>query len=66
MSIEVNSTTHEWIANETVAGLLARLRYIYPMVIVKVNGIVIPRSRHDTEQIPDGSTVEVMHIESGG
>ncbi len=66
MSIEVNSVRHDWVENETIARLLKRVNYIFPMIVVKVNGVVVPKTRYDGELIPDGSKIEVIHIESGG
>jgi sulfur carrier protein len=66
MTIEVNTTRHDWVENESISMLLKRMNYIFPMVVVKVNGAVVPKSAYDSTQIPDGAVVEVMHIESGG
>lgn len=66
MSIKVNSTEHEWVEGETVTALLRRMNFIYPMVVVRISGKVVPKSQYDSRTIPDGSIVEVMHLESGG
>ncbi|MDO9537072.1 MAG: sulfur carrier protein ThiS [Thermoplasmata archaeon] len=66
MSINVNSTTQAWVQNETVKTLLIRMNYVFPLVVVKIDGEVIPKSQYATIEIPDGSTVEVIHLISGG
>ena len=66
MPIEVNSTMYDWVENETVSMLLKRLNFIYPMIIVKVNGVVVPRTSYGDVAVPDGAVLDIMHIESGG
>ena len=66
MTIEVNTTKVAWVEGETVAHLLRRMNFIYPMLVIKVDGEVIPKSRYAEILIPDGSVVEVIHLESGG
>ncbi|MFO7619366.1 MAG: sulfur carrier protein ThiS [Thermoplasmata archaeon] len=66
MSIEVNSNTHDWVEKENITQLLKRMNYVFPMVVVKVNGVVVPKSRYGETDIPDNASIEVIHIESGG
>jgi thiamine biosynthesis protein ThiS len=66
MSIDVNTLKKEWVKGETVAELLRRMNYVYPMLIIKINGEIVPRAQYAARTIPDGSTVEVSHLESGG
>lgn len=66
MSIEVNGNTLEWVGNESVTQLLKRMNYTFPLVVVKIDGNVIPRSRYPDTIVPDGSRVEVIHLISGG
>ena len=66
MSIEVNGKKIEWIDNETVQDLLKRMRYTYPLVVVKINDKVVPRKDFSEEKIPDNSKVAVIHMISGG
>lgn len=51
---------------ETVTRLLKRMRYVFPLVVVKIDGTVIPRDRFKETRIPDNVEVEVMHLTSGG
>ncbi len=65
--IRVNNRDEvEWVGGMTVSDLLERLRYTYPHIIVKVNGVVIPRQEYVTCAIPDGADVQVIHLIAGG
>lgn len=66
MSIEVNSRKVEWIKDESVKELLKRMRYTFPLVIVKINKKIIPRSKYSETTVPDNSKVAVIHMISGG
>ena len=66
MSIEVNGRKVEWVQNETVKELLKRMKYTFPLVVVKINDKVIPRSNFPEVIVPDNSKVAVIHMISGG
>ena len=66
MSIEVNGKEVDWIENETVKDLLKRMRYTFPLVVVKINDNVVPRKNFSEVKIPDDSKVAVIHMISGG
>ena len=66
MSIEVNGKQVDWIDNETVQDLLKRMRYTFPLVVVKINDKVVPRKEFSEVKIPDNSKVAVIHMISGG
>lgn len=66
MSIEVNGNQVNWIENETVKFLLKRLRYTFPLVVVKINDKVIPRNLYADKKIPDNAKIAVIHMISGG
>jgi len=66
VSIEVNGRKVEWIKNETVKDLLKRMKYTFPLVVVKINDNVIPRSDFLEVTIPDNSKIAVIHMISGG
>ena len=66
MSIEVNGKVVDWVENETVKDLLKRMRYTFPLVVVKINDSVIPRKDFSEVTIPNDSKVAVIHMISGG
>jgi len=64
--IEVNGKKVEWVKDETVSELLKRVRYIFPLVVVKINDKVVPRNDFSKVVVPDESRVAVIHMISGG
>ncbi len=66
MSIEVNGRIVEWVENESVKDLLKRMKYTFPLVVVKINNKLIPRTNFAEVIIPDNSKIAVIHMISGG
>lgn len=66
MSIEVNGKHIEWVKNETVEQLLKRMKYTFPLVVVKINEKVILKKDFPITIIPDKSKIAVLHMISGG
>ena len=64
--IEVNGKKADWVENETVDQLLKRMRYIFPLVVVKINDKVVPKKDFSNALIPDNSKVAIIHMISGG
>ena len=66
MSIEVNGKKVEWVEGETVKDLLKRMKYTFPLVVVKIDEKIIPRSNFSEIIISDNSKIAVIHMTSGG
>ncbi len=66
MSIEVNGRKIDWAENETIKQLLRRMKYTFPLVVVKINNQVIPRSDFSNAIVPNNSKIDVIHMISGG
>ncbi len=66
MSIEVNGRKVDWVENETIKQLLKRVKYTFPLVVVKINKEVIPRKDFSNVVVPDNSKIDVIHMISGG
>jgi len=66
MTITVNGRKVECRQGESVNRLLKRMRYNFPLVIVKVNGTIVRREDHIRTKVEDGDIVEVIHLTSGG
>lgn len=66
MSIRVNGKQVDWAKDETVKELLKRMKYTFPLVVVKINDKLVPKSNFSDTSIPDDSDVAVIHMISGG
>jgi thiamine biosynthesis protein ThiS len=66
MGIVVNKQARDWVEGETVAQLLLRMKYTYPLVAVKIDGRLISKKEYKKQTIPDNCVVEVVHLMSGG
>lgn len=66
MSIEVNTIKIDWEENETIKQLLKRMKYTFPLVVVKINKKVILRSDFSKVIIPNNSKIDVIHMICGG
>ena len=64
--IKVNGKNVDFVENETVSGLLKRMKYIFPNVVVKINGKLVKRTDFLDTIVPDKSEVSVIHMISGG
>ncbi|MBN1540485.1 MAG: sulfur carrier protein ThiS [Candidatus Thermoplasmatota archaeon] len=66
MTISVNGRTIDHIEGESVSRLLKRMRFLFPMVVVKVDGVIVPDDRFTETMLHDGAVVEIIHLTSGG
>ena len=66
MSITVNNRSVDFIENETIKGLLKRMHYTFPMIVVKIDGKLIPKNQYSTHIIENNSKIDVIHLISGG
>jgi sulfur carrier protein len=64
--ILVNGEEMAWVAGMTVRDILRARNYIFRMLVVQVNGELVKRGSYDTTEVPDGATVDVIHMISGG
>ncbi len=64
--ITVNGDAVEWEEGMTVSSLLEKCRYTFPLIIVKINGILVPRRDFERHPVFDGDDVDAIHLMSGG
>jgi len=62
----VNGDPLDWREGMTVRDVLSAKNYVFKLLIVKVNGALVPRGSYDETLVPAGATVEVVHLISGG
>jgi len=56
----------DWEEGMTVARLLERLKFSFPLVIVSVDGVLVPKDAYATRPVPDRAQVKVLHLAAGG
>jgi sulfur carrier protein len=67
MNIILNNTAESFTENElTVAELLKLKNFIFKMLVIKINGILVRKENYETTVIKNGDNVMVMHLVSGG
>jgi sulfur carrier protein len=64
--IKVNGRDRVWEENLTVAFLLERCKYTFPLIMVKINGKYIPKEKYKDTAIINGDDVQVVHSIAGG
>jgi len=64
--ITVNGEKIEWCPDKTVRDVILEKNYLFPLLVTRINGILIPRDRYDSTVIPDDATVDIIHLMSGG
>jgi thiazole synthase/sulfur carrier protein len=64
--ITINGNKVDWQERMTVRDALKLMNYTFPMLVIKVNGKLIPKSDYDSTHIPVGADVMVIHLISGG
>ena len=50
----------------TVNELLEKKNFTFKMLVIKINGKLIPKDRYDNTLISNGDDVSVLHLISGG
>jgi sulfur carrier protein len=64
--IQVNGDPLEWKDGMTVRDVLTLKRYTFPLLVITIDDDIIDRKQYDTTLIPDGASVKVVHLMSGG
>ena len=66
MEITVNGKRVELEGRMSVASMLEKLGYVWPLIVVKVNGQLVAREQFATSEVGGGDVVEAIHMMSGG
>ena len=67
MKLTVNFTEESHEEPElSVAGLIAKKRWTFPLIIARVNDVLVERRDYASTPLVDGDRVELYHLVSGG
>jgi len=64
--ITVNGEESGYTQDMTVQMVLDSKNFIFPLIIVMVDGVFVPREEYKETEVPDGARVEAIHLMSGG
>ncbi len=66
-TIVVNGTRElPWTQGMTVRDVLRLCNFTYSLIIVTVNGRIVPKEEFDTFPVPPEAEVRVIHLIAGG
>ena len=64
--IKVNTEDHPWTKLLSVQELLDEKGYIFPHIVVRINGEYIEEDDYHKRLVQDGDDVLVLHLMAGG
>ncbi|HOY65619.1 MAG TPA: sulfur carrier protein ThiS [Candidatus Ozemobacteraceae bacterium] len=64
--LKVNGEPLKYQENMTVSDVIRVKKFSFPLLIVKIDGVYIPRESYDVTPVPDGATLDIIHLISGG
>ncbi len=64
--IQVNNRPVDWFEGMTITSLFHQMNYTYSDIIVKVNGVFIPKEKYSETFIRDNDDVLALHMFGGG
>jgi thiamine biosynthesis protein ThiS len=56
----------DWHEGMTIGEVLEVLGYTFPLVLVRVNGELVKKSRWTEFSVPDGASIDVQPVVAGG
>jgi len=62
----INGRAADRSGDITVRDLLKAEGFLFPLLIVKINGTYVPRESYETTIVPENAEVHVIHLMSGG
>ena len=64
--IKVNGEDFPWSAGKTVRDVIREKNFRFPLLIVRIDGKLVPRDLYDFTMVPDGAEMDIIHLMSGG
>ena len=66
MTIEVNGNQIDFVEDETITQLLKRMNFVFPLIVVKIDGKLVKKPAFGTTVFQDGANIQMIHLISGG
>jgi len=62
----LNNRLEEWRQGMTIKDLIESKNFIFKMLVVKIDNKLIRKADYPTTLIPDKSSIQILHLMSGG
>ena len=66
MTITVNGNEIDFVEGETISQLIKRMNFVFPLIVVKIDGKLIKKPAFDSTKFSDGAIIQIIHLISGG
>ena len=66
MTIEVNGNQIDFVEDETITQLLKRMNFVFPLIVVKIDGVLVKKPDFGSTSFSDGASIQMIHLISGG
>ena len=64
--ITVNNIDHPFSTGMTIRSLLEEKNFVFPLLVIKLNGQVVEDADFNVTTVNDGDNVTIMHLLTGG
>lgn len=64
--IKLNGRDFPWEEDLTIEEIMKKKKYIFPKIIVKINGQHVQKDDYSTTIVNDGDDVQMIHLLAGG
>lgn len=64
--IKLNGRDFLWEEGMTIEDIMNKNKFIFPKIIVKINGKHIEKEDYSTTIVNDGDDVQMIHLLAGG
>ncbi|MBF0501270.1 MAG: sulfur carrier protein ThiS [Candidatus Riflebacteria bacterium] len=64
--IKVNDKPVEYEEGMTVTDVIKKCNFMFPLLIVKIDGVYVTRDTYNTTPVPDACEMDIIHLISGG
>jgi sulfur carrier protein len=64
--IQLNNRPMEYEPDMTIKSLIKKMKFTHPMLIVRINGVLIEEALYADTPVQDGDDVKIIHPIAGG
>lgn len=55
-----------WMPGMSVQDILKACAFTHHHIVVSIDGVLVPPAEYETQTLPDGAAMQVVHVIGGG